>query len=76
MIHIMRDDMTCTPREDSDQTAFSQSLLSRLYEYLLDTLWVDKDQKYKWTAKTLIRNARMRQLIWAITVVKITLDFR
>ena len=35
--------MACTPREDSDQTAYSQSLVSRLYESLLDTLKVDSD---------------------------------
>ena len=44
--------MTCTHRVDSDQAAYSQGLVSRLYESLLDTLWVDKDQKFKWTAKT------------------------
>ena len=46
--------MTCTPREDTGQTAYSQSLVSRLYESLLDTLWIDRDQKVKRTA-TLIR---------------------
>ena len=46
--------MTCTPREDLDQTAYLQSLVSQLYESLLDTLWVDKDQKVKRTV-TLIR---------------------
>ena len=55
--------MTCTPREDSDQTAYSQSFVSRLYESLLDPLWVDKDQKFKRTAKTLVRNVRMCELI-------------
>ena len=30
------------PREDSDQPAYSQSLIS-LYKYLLDTLWIAKD---------------------------------
>ena len=30
------------PGEDSDQLAYSQSLIS-LYKYLLDTLWIAKD---------------------------------
>ena len=32
------------PGEDSDQPAYSQSLIS-LYKYLLDTLWIAKDQE-------------------------------
>ena len=48
--------MTCAPREDSDQTAYSQSLVSRLDESLLDTLLVNKDQKVKRTATLISYN--------------------
>ena len=35
--------MICIPREDSDQTAYSKRFVSRHYEPLLDTLYVDSD---------------------------------
>ena len=41
-VHSKAYKLVSMPGEDSDQPAYSQSLIS-LYKYLLDTLWIAKD---------------------------------
>ena len=41
-VHSKAYKLASMPGEDSDQPAYSQSLIS-LYKYLLDTLWIAKD---------------------------------
>ena len=43
-VHSKAYKLASMPGEDSDQHAYSQSLIS-LYKYLLDTLWIAKDQE-------------------------------
>ena len=43
-VHSKAYKLASMPGENADQPAYSQSLIS-LYKYLLDTLWIAKDQE-------------------------------